>query len=717
MNNLSKLRIRKHPILAPPEKEYIEFTFNGRSLTARTNEVISSALFAHGIHNFKKHHKDGAPQGIFCANGQCGQCLVLADGIPVKACITPIRQSMDVRSLDGLPELPIDDAPIKSVDLGIAKVEKIDVLIVGAGPSGLAAAIELGKRNIQTVIADDKQDIGGKLSLQTHNFFGSIRDCFAGTRGMDIAQVLKNDIEKYDSVELWLNSPVVGVFSDKCVGIVKDGIYRLLKPRILLVATGAREKSLVFKGCDLPGVYGAGAFQTLVNRDLVRPSEKLFIVGGGNVGLIAAYHALQAGTEVVGLVEALPDIGGYKVHLDKLKRLGIPIYTSHTVLKAEGNGHVESIVISEIDTKFRVVKGTEKRFYVDTLLIAVGLSPVDELCKKAERFGMRVYSAGDAETIAEASAAMFSGRITGREILDDMGHKGAYKVDIPDAWYEMLKILRGKPGKTHSWEWKPPEGTMKYPIIRCMQDIPCNPCAEVCPVKAIEMPTGKIIEPSIFSGKCIGCGRCVAVCPGLAITLVDKEYDETKKDALVIVPWELPGGLIEQGMEVTTSGFEGEIIGKGKVIAIKASEWQDRRSLVALEVPWNEADLVAGLRIFNIEEGGMGMKDEGRRTRDEGDNLEGEDIGVDDDVIVCRCERVTKGEIRERIREGARDFNALKAVTRIGMGECGGKTCIPLIWRIFMEEGIDPKDVKEHIERPFTQEVPVKAFLRGVGEA
>ncbi len=105
----------------------------------------------------------------------------------------------------------------------------------------------------------------------------------------------------------WLFSATNGL------GFFKNGEdYILVKPQTLLVACGAREKFLTFKGNTLPGVYGAGAFQTLVNRDLVRPAEKLFIVGGGNVGLIAAYHALQAGIGVVGLVEALPECGGYK---------------------------------------------------------------------------------------------------------------------------------------------------------------------------------------------------------------------------------------------------------------------------------------------------------------------------------------------------------------------------------------------------------------------
>jgi len=176
---------------------------------------------------------------------------------------------------------------------------------------------------------------------------------------------------------------------------------------VLLVATGARERSLAFPGNTLPGVYGAGAFQTLVNRDLIQPCQNLFIVGGGNVGLIAGYHAIQAGIHVAGLVEAAPQCGGYKVHQDKLARSGVPIYTSHTVLEALGTEHVEKVIIAKVDEHFQPISGTEQEFSCDTLLIAVGLDPVDEFIRKAREVGLPVYAAGDAHEIAEASAAIF----------------------------------------------------------------------------------------------------------------------------------------------------------------------------------------------------------------------------------------------------------------------------------------------------------------------
>lgn len=697
---MTELRIKEHPILKAARREEITFFFKGRILKAKKGEMIASALFANGIRIFGRHHRDSSPQGIFCANGQCAQCLVLADGVPVKSCITEVKSGMKVEQIEGLPPIPEEDEPLNlNIRNPLPQQFETEVFIMGGGPAGLAAAKELGKKGVKVIVADDKHTLGGKLSLQTHNFFGSVKECNAGMRGIDIGTLLENEVRSLESVEIWLNSPVVGVFSDRKIGVVKDGRYILVKPERFLVTAGAREKALAFPGCDLPGVYGAGAFQTLVNRDMVKAAKRLFVVGGGNVGLIAAYHALQASIHVVGLVEALPYCGGYKVHLDKIKRLGVPVWTSHTVLRAEGKEKLEKVVITEIDKNFQPVPGTEKEFEVDTLLIAVGLSPVNEMLKRAREFGMKTYAAGDAEVIAEASAAIFSGKIVGRKILQEMG----FEVEIPHEWKEMVEILRSKPGEVHPFKYLKGEKpkTKVYPVIRCVQEIPCNPCTEACILQSIKLEKENIMSLPTFEGRCVGCGRCVAICPGLAITLVDEGYDEKKEKALVVLPWEMPVGTIKIGQVVTTTGFEGEVVGKGKVLAIKEAVWQNKRRLVHLEVPFKEAKLVAGIRIMEPNSGQRPLSVKAVE---------------DEEVIVCRCERVTKREIVEKIKNGCRDFNSLKAELRIGMGPCGGKTCLELIWKIFRECGIEPKDVEPHVYRPFELEVPLKAFIKPKSE-
>ncbi|MFA5907007.1 MAG: FAD-dependent oxidoreductase, partial [Desulfobacula sp.] len=389
-------RIKTHPVLDVLEKQKVSFFWNKTKLEAKKDEMISSALFANHIKIFGHHHKDGSAQGIFCANGQCAKCTVIADGIPVKACMTAVREGMKVESVEGLPKLPDVTKPPK-----ISNVEHIstDVLIIGGGPAGLSAAIQLEEHQVHAILVDDKEELGGKLVLQTHKFFGSVEDSHAGMRGMDIGRLLAQKVENSSYIDVWKKSTVLYVFDDKKVGVLKDGVYKIVTPRLILNAAGAREKFLRFKGNSLSGVYGAGAFQTLVNRDLIKPTEKLFIVGGGNVGIIAGYHALQAGIKVVGLCEALPKCGGYKVHEDKLRRLGVPIYTSHSIVSANGKESVSSVTIAEIDKNFEVLEGTEKTFECDTILIAVGLESVSEFTEESKSAGIPIFSAGDAAEI------------------------------------------------------------------------------------------------------------------------------------------------------------------------------------------------------------------------------------------------------------------------------------------------------------------------------
>jgi len=692
---VSGYRIERHPILTPQPAEMIPFTWKGRPLTARKGETISSALFAHGERIFSYHPKDHAPQGIFCANGQCAQCLVLADGLPVKSCMETVRPGMAVQPADGLPELPkvkgnpatrpIDEIPVP-------------VLIIGGGPAGLSAAIEFGKRGIKALLIDDKHRLGGKLVLQTHRFFGSYDAVYAGTRGIDIATKLETELRTFPSVEIWLQTTALAVFSDHKVGVLRgDGRYVQIRPDVVLVTSGAREKSLAFPGNTLPGVYGAGAFQTLVNRDLVRSAGRLFIIGGGNVGLIAGYHALQAEIPVVGLVEALPECSGYKVHRDKLARFGVPLYTSHTILSANGTDQVESVTIAALDKQWKPVPGTEKSFACDTILIAIGLDPVDEFFVKARDFGLQAYAAGDAEEIAEASAAIFSGKIRGLEIARDLGHDVGV---IAKEWYTTADILKSRPGLTVAEEY-PADETGVFPVLHCVQEIPCDPCTTVCPRDLIHihaddirgLPAFEVPDPA---KGCTGCEKCVTICPGLAISLVD--YRKDPEFPSVTIPYEFLKDSIETGDRVMVLDTTGAELGEVEVTGVRAIKANDRTVLVKLRVPKAAAKRVAGLR---VQDGDVTKPMARYVSR------------TADDTIVCRCERVPAGEIRRLIRAGHRDISQIKAVTRACMGSCGAKTCTALIHRLFREEGVPEKDIVDQPKRPLFMEVAL-GTLAGV---
>lgn len=124
------LRIQEHPILPSLDEPCVHFTFNGHPLVARSNEVISSALYAAGVSTFGHHHRDGGAQGIFCVNGQCSQCTVLVNGTPLKACMTPVQEGMCVESLEGMPSLPEDSVVPQ---LGRPKEVRTQVVILGGG--------------------------------------------------------------------------------------------------------------------------------------------------------------------------------------------------------------------------------------------------------------------------------------------------------------------------------------------------------------------------------------------------------------------------------------------------------------------------------------------------------------------------------------------------------------------------------------------------------
>jgi NADPH-dependent 2,4-dienoyl-CoA reductase/sulfur reductase-like enzyme/ferredoxin len=602
-----------------------------------------------------------------------------------------VTPGMHIESVEGLPVLPLVDEEPDTSDIQLLK---FDVLIIGGGPSGLSAAIELGENGIKTLLVDDKNELGGKLVLQTHKFFGSVEDSYAGTRGNDIGKILTEKVMQNPNIKVWTNSTVLYVYKDKKVGIIKDGVYKLILPKVVLNAAGAREKFLRFKGNTLSGIYGAGAFQTLVNRDLVRPTNKLFIVGGGNVGLIAGYHALQAGIEVVGLAEAMPQCGGYKVHADKLKRLGVPIYTSHTVLKANGKEEVETVTIVQIDENFVPLADTEKTFECDTILIAIGLEPVNEFAEEAKTAGLKVYSVGDAQEIAEASSAMFNGKIAGLKIAKELG---ANIEEIPQSWYEKAEILKSEPGKINSMIIPADEDGV-IPIIHCIQEIPCNPCITICPTNSILIKDDPILGLPYYEGSCIGCGKCVTICPGLAITLVDFRKD--KEFPTVTLPYEVSNHKVEIGEKVHCDDIDGNVLGNYKIVDIVDLKINNKTVLIKIRVPKNIAKKVVSFTIQKEE------------VTFPTDKKPAESI-IADQEMVCLCERVTAGEIRELIKRGIVDINQIKALTRAGMGACGAKSCDNLIKQIFRQEGIPLQEIEPNTRRPLFVEVPLGKFADG----
>lgn len=343
-----------------------------------------------------------------------------------------------------------------------------DIAIIGGGPAGLSAAIYAASLGAKVTLIDDGLELGGQLIKQTHKFFGSEKQ-FAGIRGIEIAEKMIQDIKEYDNITVIANATVTGYYEDEVITIVQGvngELLKKLKANRIIIATGASENMLPFVNNDLPGVYGAGAVQTLMNLYGVVPGNNILMVGAGNIGLIVSYQLLQAGIKVSAIVEALPKIGGYLVHASKIRRLGIPIYTSHTLKEVYGTDCVERAVISEINRNFEFIPGTEKELEVDTICLAVGLSPLSDLLWQAgcqmkyvtELCGYvalrddnmkttkdKIYIAGDVAGIEEASSAMLEGQIAGLNTAVSLGYKCDNYPEQDRKLKAELKELRDNP--------------------------------------------------------------------------------------------------------------------------------------------------------------------------------------------------------------------------------------------------------------------------------
>lgn len=520
-------------------------------------------------------------------------------------------------------------------------VRRYDLIVIGAGPAGLSAAIEAAKSGLNTIVFDENTKPGGQLFKQIHKFFGS-KEHKAKIRGFDIGKELLTEA-KENSVKVELNATVIGLYPENEVVVRMDDCIRHFKGDSILVATGASENMITFKGWTTPGVIGAGAAQTMMNIHHVKPGNKILMLGSGNVGLVVSYQLMQAGCQVVALVDAAPRIGGYGVHAAKIARCGVPFYLSHTIVEVAGEKAVDSVTIAQVDEHFRFIPGTEKTFDVDTVCLAVGLSPMAQLLKQAgckmkdtpgglvpdcDEFGTTsvpgIYAAGDVAGIEEASSAMIEGKISGTVIANYLGYLD--RETMEERISELKKALaslrqgmfapenRGKlirkteegidtslnllekgflsndevekyPGVTHK--------TGIHPVIECTQNIPCNPCQDACSRGCISIGSNITSLPVVKEDKdCTGCGRCVASCSGQAIFLVEEDIGDGY--GTVTLPYEfLP--LPSVGQKGIALGRDGKKVCEAEVLKVRSSKAFDHTNLLTMKVP---SALVMETRFF-----------------------------------------------------------------------------------------------------------------------
>ncbi len=659
-------RIVNHPILTIPQEGEQTFLFNGKPVTGMKGFTIAAALHQAGypVHS---HSVNGRNRSLNCGIGKCGACEMLVDGEVKRICITKVDNVKEVSEIT--VQNYTTDSQIEPREEPV-EIYRTDVAIIGAGPAGLACRETLKELGLNSIVIDSNDKIGGQFLMQTHAFFFFEKERrFGGMRGFDIAKTLAGD----DHSGIFLHSTVWDILQNKRIA-VKDMLNHknfYVEAQALIVATGAVPFMPTFENDDVPGVYTAAVVQKMMNAEFTLLGKNILTVGAGNIGYLTSYQLMQAGAKVKAILEAMPHEGGFPVQANRIRRLGIPIYTSHMLLKAIPNQDrtgITGAVVCECEN-FKPIPGTEKVIDgIDVINICTGLIPDNQLLTKGQyTFGKRCAGVGDAVRIGEGTTAVLRGKQAAYEIAQELGVRFNYNdylqisKEYIDSQQHPIRIKEESPRPT-------PERQAQRPFVRldCLYGFACNPCSFACPQKAITKSSTSV-TPEIDYEKCTGCMQCVSHCPGLAIF----GYDTRKQNLFLPVEYE-----VEEGAEVWLVDDNGKKQGEG--IIEKVLKKPTKTNVARVKAGGMENDALLNITGFIVKENYPEEIDFKQEPE------------CESETYVCHCEDVSLDELLSAI--GDRKYisvDEVKHITRLGMGPCRGKRCIPRLRMKLREKGIE----------------------------
>lgn len=478
------MRIRSRGLGAPAAE--IEIVFAGRPLAARAGDSLASALVAAGELGCRET-RAGAERGVFCGMGVCQECVVVVDGVPgLRACMTSAKDGMRVERQPARPDLaaiaaasgaaPPSDAgsPVLAVTPPAPRtprrVLRPDLLVVGGGPAGLTAAAAAAESGLEVVLVDDRAQPGGQYFKQPPP--GRIADPadldpqYRAGRDL-IARARRAGADLRGGVQVWGAGDADELLAHDAEGALT------LRPRALVIATGAYERGVPFPGWTLPGVMTTGAAQTLLRAYQVSPGTRVLVSGHGPLNMQVAAELVRGGARVPAFAELArltdprrarelarmaryaPDLvrqgAGYGVTLTRGRT---PILHGHAIVRAEGDGRVEQATIARIDPAGRPVPGTERTYAVDAVSVGFGFQPSNELARAlgvahrhdpvhggftADRHGDGrtsvdgVWVIGDGGGIKGSRLAQTAGLLAGLDVARSLGRTPAAAQDAEAA--------------------------------------------------------------------------------------------------------------------------------------------------------------------------------------------------------------------------------------------------------------------------------------------